>query len=77
MHVTKPASRVLEQLPDEFTYNDLNKRINEPFSQIPDFECNYEAIKIIYWFADSNYENKIPHRITRISERVIFPVSEK
>lgn len=67
-------TRVLEQLPDEFTYNDLNKSIGALLSNT-DFECNDEAIKIIYWLADSNYEI-IFHTDHRISERVIFPVSK-
>jgi predicted GH43/DUF377 family glycosyl hydrolase len=68
------SARVLEQLQDEFTYNDLNKSIGALLSNT-DFECNDEAIKIIYWLADSNYVIKFnTDRI--ISERVIFPVSK-
>jgi len=68
------STRVLEQLPDEFTYNDLNKSIGDLLSNT-DFECNYEAIEIICWLADSNYVIKF-HTDHRISERVIFPVSK-
>lgn len=68
------STRVLEQLPDEFTYNDLTKSIGALLSNT-DFECNDETIKVIYWLADSNYTIKF-HTDHRISERVIFPVSK-
>jgi predicted GH43/DUF377 family glycosyl hydrolase len=68
------TTRVLEQLPDEFTYNDLNKSIGALLSN-NDFEYNDEAIEMIYWLADSNYAIKF-HTDHRISERVIFPVSK-
>ena len=68
------TTRVLEQLPDEFTYNNLNKSIGALLSN-NDFEYNDEAIEMIYWLADSNYAIKF-HTDHRISERVIFPVSK-
>ncbi len=67
------TSRVLEQLSDEFTYNNLKERINELQSN-PDFPTDRETIEIIYWLANSNYEIKF-HTEYRISERVIFPTS--
>ena len=67
------TSRVLEQLPNEFTYNNLKDRVSELKSN-PDFPTDRETIEIIYWLANSNYEIKF-HTEYRISERVIFPTS--
>ena len=67
------TSRILEQLSDDFTYNDLKERINELKSN-PDFPTDLETIEIIYWLANSNYEIKF-HTEYGISERVIFPSS--
>lgn len=68
------SARVIEQLPDEFTYNDLNKSIGLLLLNT-DFEYDNETIKIIYWLADSNYTIKFQSD-HKISERVIFPVSK-
>ena len=68
------TTQVLEQLPDEFTYNEL-KDVIDSLSSKPDFTGKSETIEIIHWLADSNYE--VTFRAGhRISERVIFPVSE-
>jgi predicted GH43/DUF377 family glycosyl hydrolase len=67
------TSRVLEQLPNEFTYNNLKDRVSELKSN-PDSPTDRETIEIIYWLANSNYEIKF-HTEYRISERVIFPTS--
>ena len=67
------TSRILEQLQDEFTYNNLNESINELKSN-PDFPTDMETIGTIYWLANSNYEIKF-HTEYGISERVIFPTS--
>ncbi|MDP1614986.1 MAG: glycoside hydrolase family 130 protein [Methylococcales bacterium] len=67
------TSRVLDQLSDEFSYNNLKERINELKSN-PDFSTDRETIGKIYWLAKSNYEIKF-HTEYGISERVIFPTS--
>ncbi len=67
------TSRVLEQLPDEFSYNNLKERINE-LRLHSDFPLDRETIGIVYWLAKSNYEVKF-HTEYGISERVIFPTS--
>ncbi len=67
------SSRVLDQLSDEFSYNDLKEKINEIKSN-PDFHTDKETIRIIYWLAKCNYEIKF-HTEYGISERVIFPIS--
>ena len=63
-------------MPEEFTYNELKERI-EALRAEPVFSeaSQKETFDIMYWLANSNYElNFRPEH--RISERVIFPVSE-
>ena len=67
------TSIVLEQLSDQFTYNNLKEKINEIISN-PDVPSDSETIEIIYWLANSNYEIKF-HPEYGISERVVFPTS--
>jgi predicted GH43/DUF377 family glycosyl hydrolase len=70
------TAHLLEQLPEEFTYNELKERI-EALRAEPVFSGarQNETFDIVYWLANSNYElNFRPDH--RISERVIFPVSE-
>jgi len=67
------TSRILEQLSDEFTFNNLKERINKLKSN-PDIPTDRETIGIIFWLANSNYEIKF-HTEYGISERVIFPSS--
>ena len=67
------TSRVLEQLSDEFSYNNLKESIDELKSH-PDFPTDSKTIRIMYWLARSNYEIKF-HTKYGISERVIFPTS--
>ena len=67
---------LLDQLPEEFTYNELKESI-EALRGKPVFSGarQNETFDIMYWLANSNYElNFRPEH--RISERVIFPVSE-
>jgi predicted GH43/DUF377 family glycosyl hydrolase len=70
------TAHILDQLPDNFTYNELKDKIlalgtNPIFSEIR----QNETFEIMYWLANSNYEiNFRPDH--QISERVIFPVSE-
>ncbi|MGC9329686.1 MAG: glycosidase, partial [Candidatus Hinthialibacter sp.] len=67
---------ILNQMPEDFTYNELIDQIgklheNPRFSKT-DQERTFEVMR---WLADSNYE--VSFRAGhRISERVIFPVSE-
>jgi len=65
---------VFEQLPDEFTYNELKVRIERLLSD-PNIIVNSDAIEIIHWLANSNYEINF-HPDRRLSARVIFPISE-
>lgn len=68
------SSRIFEQVPDVFTYQELKVSINVLHLN-PDFECNSETISNINWLANSNYKIEFDEK-TKISERVIFPVSE-
>ncbi len=68
------SSRILEQVPDDFTYHELKVSINVLHLN-PDFECNNQTLTTINWLANSNYKIKFDEK-TNISERVIFPVSE-
>ena len=67
---------ILDQLPEDFTYNDLLEkigilRVKPLFSET----IQNRTFEIICWIADSNYEVSF-HADHRISERVIFPVSK-
>ena len=70
------TAHLFGQLPENFTYNELRERIGAlraktVFSE----ERQKGTFEIMYWLANSNYEmNFRPDH--RISERVIFPVSE-
>ena len=70
------TAHIFDLLPEDFTYNELKEKIGAlraktVFSE----ERQNQTFKIMYWLANSNYEmNFRPDH--RISERVIFPVSE-
>ena len=67
---------LLDHLPEIFTYNELSEKIGILTSQPIFSEARQnETFDIMYWLTNSNYEmNFRPDH--RISERVIFPVSE-
>jgi predicted GH43/DUF377 family glycosyl hydrolase len=67
---------VLNQIPEDFTYNELIEKI-EILRAKPKFPetIQNKTFEIIRWLADSNYEVSF-HPDHRISERVIFPVSK-
>ncbi|MBW2516994.1 MAG: glycoside hydrolase family 130 protein [Deltaproteobacteria bacterium] len=67
---------VLNQLPQDFTYNELIEKIGILHAK-PQFSetTQNKTFKIMRWLADSNYEVNF-RRDHRISERVIFPVSK-
>jgi len=70
------TAHLLNQLPENFTYNELREKIGALTSQPIFSEARQnETFEIMYWLANSNYEMSFrPDH--RISERVIFPVSE-
>ena len=71
---------MLDELGDTFTLEDLDERIHQ-LKEYENFEQEHptsnrdEAIQMVLWLARSNYEMKFNEE-HRISERVIFPVSE-
>jgi predicted GH43/DUF377 family glycosyl hydrolase len=67
---------ILNQLPEEFTYKELAKKIGILHAK-PQFSetIQNKTFKIMRWLADSNYEVSF-HADHHISERVIFPVSK-
>jgi predicted GH43/DUF377 family glycosyl hydrolase len=67
---------VLNQLPEDFTYNELIEKIGD-LRKKPQFSETIQnrTFEIICWLANSNYEVSF-HPDHRISERVIFPVSK-
>jgi predicted GH43/DUF377 family glycosyl hydrolase len=70
------TAHILDQLPEDFTYNELKEKIGAlRASPIFSEERQNQTFETMYLLADSNYEmNFRPDH--RISERVIFPVSE-
>jgi len=68
--------QLMSQLPDTFSYNRL-KQVIEKFRSQRFFsqKIQNEVLEIVYWLAHSNYEVNF-RADHRISERVIFPVSE-
>ena len=70
------TAHVFNQLPEDFTYNELIEKIGRLHAkpQFPETIQN-RTFKIIRWLADSNYAVSF-HPDHSISERVIFPVSE-
>ena len=68
------SSRIFDQLPDIFKYRELKVSINVIY-QDTNFVHNNQTINNINWLANSNYKIKFDEG-SKISERVIFPVSE-
>ena len=70
------TAHIFNQLPEDFTYNQLLAKIGM-LRVKPLFSEAYQnrTFEVICWLADSNYEVSF-HTDHRISERVIFPVSK-
>jgi predicted GH43/DUF377 family glycosyl hydrolase len=70
------SNHILDQLNDDFTYQELIEKIGL-LRRIPRFceEEQNKTFEIIRWLASSNYKVSF-HQDHRISERVIFPVSK-
>ncbi|MDP2647195.1 MAG: glycoside hydrolase family 130 protein [Desulfobacterales bacterium] len=70
------TAHILNQLPEDFTYNELIEKIGILRAKPQFSETNQKrTFKEMRWLADSNYEVSF-HPDHHISERVIFPVSE-
>jgi len=70
------TAHILDQMPDDFTYNELIEKIGK-LRVKPLFPKDRQnrAFEVMWWLANSNYEVGF-HPDHRISERVIFPVSK-
>jgi hypothetical protein len=70
------TAHILNQLPEDFTYNELLEKIGILRAK-PQFSETLQnrTFEIMCWLANSNYEVAF-HPDHRISERVIFPVSK-
>jgi len=70
------TAHILDQLPEDFTYNELKQKIGAlRASPVFSEKRQNQTFKIMYWLANSNYEVGF-HHDHHISERVIFPVSK-
>ncbi|MBN1637793.1 MAG: glycoside hydrolase family 130 protein [Ignavibacteriales bacterium] len=67
------SARVFAQLPEKFSFDDLKSCVSN-ITLNNNISTDDNAIKNIYWLADSNYFVKFETK-NEISERVIFPVS--
>jgi predicted GH43/DUF377 family glycosyl hydrolase len=67
------STHILNQLPEDFTYNELIEKIGNLRAkpQFPEADQN-RTFQVMSWLANSNYEVSF-HADHRISERVIFP----
>ncbi|MGD9412541.1 MAG: glycoside hydrolase family 130 protein [Desulfobacterales bacterium] len=74
--INEITAHILNQLPENFTYNELIEKIGILRAK-PQFSEASEnrTFKAMCWLADSNYEVSF-HADHSISERVIFPVSK-
>jgi len=70
------SAHILNQLPEDFTYNQLLEKIGVLRAK-PRFlkALQNRTFEVMCWLANSNYEVRF-HPDHRISERVIFPVSK-
>ena len=70
------SAHILGQLPEDFTYNQLIEKIGilRTKPRFPEALQN-RTFEVMCWLANSNYEVAF-HPDHRISERVIFPVSQ-
>ncbi len=67
---------ILNQLPEDFTYNELIEKIGK-LREKPQFPVANQnrTFHVMSWLANSNYQVSF-HPDHRVSERVIFPVSK-
>ncbi len=70
------TSYILEHLPDEFSFSQLQEKTRQlQHEPVFDETLQNETLDIVFWLARSNYALSF-HPQHKISERVIFPVSE-
>jgi len=74
--INEITAYILNQLAEDFTYNELIEKIGMLRAKPQFLEARQNrTFEIMCWLADSNYEVSFPAD-HRISERVIFPVSK-
>ncbi|MBN4076660.1 glycoside hydrolase family 130 protein [Mariprofundus ferrooxydans] len=70
------SKRIMQRVPDHFSFDDLSRSIQQEREQYSaPHPLLHETIDKIDWLSRSNYELKF-RKDRRISEKVIFPVSE-
>jgi predicted GH43/DUF377 family glycosyl hydrolase len=69
---TESAQRVLEPLPDHFSYDLLETAIRHGEQESAQNQGGLQAMRTLHWLASSNYESTF-HADSLVSERVIFP----
>ena len=72
---TPTAERILESLPDPFTWSELRQAIIEQRQVLGSLHDFAQTVELMQWVAQSNYRVSFPAD-SEISERVIFPVTE-
>jgi len=74
--INEVSEQIMRKLPDHFSFDDLRQSIEQVSKRYSESDLLFhEAIDKIFWLARSNYELKFK-KDRRISEKVIFPVSE-
>lgn len=68
------SMEIINRLPDTFTIDDLSDSLHKVLED-PEVKSDDITLVKIRWLANSNYKVRFDER-SRISERVIFPVSE-
>ena len=72
----KVSEKIMQRLPDHFSFDDLRRSIERTSKCYSEYDPLFdETMDKIFWLARSNYELKF-RKDRRISEKVIFPVSE-
>lgn len=71
----KYSKDIVEDLPEHFDYEDLNRSLNEILSNKDTSNERKHAVEEIAWLVNSYYDIEF-ERDSDISERVIYPISE-
>jgi hypothetical protein len=71
--INEVTAHILNQLPENFTYNELKKKLKR-FAQKPQFseERQNRTFETMFWLANSNYEVNF-HPITEYPNGLSFP----
>jgi len=71
---SETVDRLLEQLPERFTIEQLDARIVETEQASATDPAVLQGLRTIHWLASSNYESTF-HGDSQLSERVLFPAA--